>query len=49
MGVRERKSEIRILRISRLLFKAQKHKTYVNREEGFVGTPLKRDEYVTGL
>ncbi len=45
---RERKSEIRIfddIEASKVVIRNTK--LYVNREEGFVGTSLRRDEYVT--
>src|SRR5690606_38078095 len=45
---RERKAEIRIfddIESTKVLIRNTK--LYVNREEGFVGTSLKRDEYVT--
>ncbi|MDO6601956.1 DNA gyrase/topoisomerase IV subunit A [Arenibacter palladensis] len=45
---RERKSEIRIFDdIEATKVVIRNTKLYVNREEGFVGTSLKRDEYVT--
>ncbi len=45
---RERKSEIRIFEdIEATKVVIRNTKLYVNREEGFVGTSLKRDEYVT--
>ncbi len=45
---RERKSEIRIFDdIEATKVVMRNTKLYVNREEGFVGTSLKRDEYVT--
>jgi len=45
---RERKSEIRVfddIEATKVIIRNTK--LYVNREEGFVGTSLKRDEYVT--
>ncbi|MBC7000141.1 DNA gyrase/topoisomerase IV subunit A [Cytophaga sp. FL35] len=45
---RERKSEIRLFEdIEATKVVIRNTKLYVNREEGFVGTSLKRDEYVT--
>ncbi len=45
---RERKSEIRVFDdIEATKVVIRNTKLYVNREEGFVGTSLKRDEYVT--
>lgn len=45
---RERKSEIRIFdEIEATKVVIRNTKLYVNREEGFVGTALKKDEYVT--
>ncbi len=45
---RERKSEIRIFdEIEATKVVIRNTKLYVNKEEGFVGTSLKRDEYVT--
>ncbi|MBO0323308.1 DNA gyrase/topoisomerase IV subunit A [Muricauda sp. CAU 1633] len=45
---RERKSEIRIFDdIEATKVVIRNTKLYVNREEGFIGTSLKRDEYVT--
>jgi topoisomerase-4 subunit A len=45
---RERKSEIRIFdEIEATKVVIRNTKLYVNREEGFVGTSLRRDEYVT--
>ncbi len=45
---RERKSEIRVFDdIEATKVAIRNTKLYVNREEGFVGTSLKRDEYVT--
>ncbi len=45
---RERKSEIRVFdEIEATKVVIRNTKLYVNREEGFVGTSLKRDEYVT--
>lgn len=45
---RERKSEIRIFEdIEATKVVIRNTRLYVNREEGFVGTSLKRDEYVT--
>ncbi|WP_289042254.1 DNA gyrase/topoisomerase IV subunit A [uncultured Zobellia sp.] len=45
---RERKSEIRLFDdIEATKVVMRNTKLYVNREEGFVGTSLKRDEYVT--
>ncbi|QBA64245.1 DNA gyrase/topoisomerase IV subunit A [Muriicola soli] len=45
---RERKSEIRIFdEIEATKVVIRNTKLYVNREEGFIGTSLKRDEYVT--
>ncbi|MGJ8731988.1 MAG: DNA gyrase/topoisomerase IV subunit A [Cellulophaga sp.] len=45
---RERKSEIRIFDdIEATKVAIRNTKLYVNREEGFVGTSLKKDEYVT--
>ncbi len=45
---RERKSEIRIFdEIEATKVVIRNTKLYVNREEGFVGTSLKRDDYVT--
>lgn len=45
---RERQSEIRIFdEIEATKVVIRNTKLYVNREEGFVGTSLKRDEYVT--
>ncbi len=45
---RERKSEIRIFdEIEATKVVIRNTKLYVNREEGFVGTSLKKDEYVT--
>jgi len=45
---KERKSEIRIFDdIEATKVAIRNTKLYVNREEGFVGTSLKRDEYVT--
>ena len=45
---RDRKSEIRIFdEIEATKVVIRNTKLYVNREEGFVGTSLKRDEYVT--
>jgi len=45
---RERKSEIRLFDdIEATKVVIRNTKLYVNREEGFVGTSLKRDEYVT--
>ncbi len=45
---RERKSEIRIFdNIEATKVVIRNTKLYVNREEGFVGTSLRRDEYVT--
>lgn len=47
-GQRGRKSEIRIFDdIEATKVVIRNTKLYVNREEGFVGTSLKRDEYVT--
>src|SRR5690606_3749911 len=47
-GGRERKSEIRVFDdIEATKVVIRNTKLYVNREEGFVGTSLKRDEYVT--
>src|SRR5690606_38381920 len=47
-GSRGRKSEIRIFDdIEATKVVIRNTKLYVNREEGFVGTSLKRDEYVT--
>ena len=45
---RERKSEIRVFDdIQKTKVVIRNTKLYVNREEGFVGTSLRRDEYVT--
>ena len=45
---RERKSEIRIFDdIEATKVVIRNTKLYVNREEGFIGTSLRRDEYVT--
>jgi topoisomerase-4 subunit A len=45
---RERKSEIRVFdEIEATKVVIRNTKLYVNREEGFVGTSLRRDEYVT--
>tara|TARA_R110002049_G_scaffold329_19_gene1935 strand:+ start:11043 stop:13718 length:2676 start_codon:yes stop_codon:yes gene_type:complete len=45
---RERKSEIRVFDdIEATKVVIRNTKLYVNREEGFVGTSLKRDEYIT--
>tara|TARA_R110002050_G_scaffold16019_2_gene49067 strand:+ start:167014 stop:169701 length:2688 start_codon:yes stop_codon:yes gene_type:complete len=45
---RERKSEIRVFDdIEATKVAIRNTKLYVNREEGFVGTSLKRDEYIT--
>ena len=45
---RERKSEIRVFEdIEATKVVIRNTKLYVNREEGFIGTSLKRDEYVT--
>ncbi|PCJ94183.1 MAG: DNA topoisomerase IV [Flavobacteriaceae bacterium] len=45
---RERKSEIRVFDdIEATKVAIRNTKLYVNREEGFIGTSLKRDEYVT--
>ena len=45
---RERKSEIRVFdEIEATKVVIRNTKLYVNREEGFVGTALKKDEYVT--
>ncbi len=45
---RERKSEIRIFdEIEATKVVIRNTKLYVNRDEGFVGTSLKRDEYIT--
>ncbi len=45
---RERKSEIRLFEdIEATKVVIRNTKLYVNREEGFIGTSLKRDEYVT--
>src|SRR5690606_5356034 len=45
---RERKSEIKVFDdIEATKVVIRNTKLYVNREEGFVGTSLKRDEYVT--
>ncbi len=45
---RERRSEIRIFdEIEATKVVIRNTKLYVNREEGFIGTSLKRDEYVT--
>ncbi|WP_318308350.1 DNA gyrase/topoisomerase IV subunit A [Flagellimonas crocea] len=45
---RERKSEIKIFdEIEATKVVIRNTKLYVNREEGFIGTSLKRDEYVT--
>jgi len=45
---RERKSEIRVFDdIEATKVVIRNTKLYVNREEGFIGTSLKRDEYVT--
>ena len=45
---RERKSEIRVFdEIEATKVVIRNTKLYVNREEGFVGTSLKKDEYVT--
>src|SRR5690606_9598858 len=45
---RERRSEIRIFDdIEATKVVIRNTKLYVNREEGFVGTSMKRDEYVT--
>ena len=45
---RERKSEIRVFEdIEATKVVIRNTRLYVNREEGFVGTSLKRDEYVT--
>ncbi len=45
---RERKSEIRVFDdIEATKVAIRNTKLYVNREEGFIGTSLKRDEYIT--
>lgn len=47
-GGRERKSEIRVFDdIEATKVVIRNTKLYVNREEGFIGTALRRDEYVT--
>ncbi|MBC2840634.1 DNA gyrase/topoisomerase IV subunit A [Robiginitalea sp. SC105] len=47
-GGRERKSEIRVFdEIEATKVVIRNTKLYVNREEGFVGTSLRKDEYVT--
>jgi topoisomerase-4 subunit A len=47
-GGKERKSEIRVFdEIQKTKVVIRNTKLYVNREEGFIGTSLRRDEYVT--